>query len=37
MGTLLSGFGDIFGKLFGHPLDFLSGKTCRYVNILGNN
>uniref|UniRef100_A0A3Q7JKC7 Uncharacterized protein n=1 Tax=Solanum lycopersicum TaxID=4081 RepID=A0A3Q7JKC7_SOLLC len=31
MGTLLSGFGDIVGKLFGHPLDFLSGKTCSFL------
>ncbi|XP_049380498.1 uncharacterized protein LOC125845122 [Solanum stenotomum] len=28
MGALLSGFGDIVGKLFGHPLDLLSGKAC---------
>ncbi|KAK6775560.1 hypothetical protein RDI58_026561 [Solanum bulbocastanum] len=28
MGALLSGFGDIVGKLLGHPLDFLSGKAC---------
>ncbi|WMV53968.1 hypothetical protein MTR67_047353 [Solanum verrucosum] len=33
MGALLSGFGDIVGKLFGHPLDFLSGKACRYVKF----
>lgn len=31
MGAILSGFGDIVGKLLGHPLDFLSGKACRYV------
>lgn len=28
MGAILSGFGDIVGKLLGHPLDFLSGKAC---------
>uniref|UniRef100_A0A3Q7ITA4 Uncharacterized protein n=1 Tax=Solanum lycopersicum TaxID=4081 RepID=A0A3Q7ITA4_SOLLC len=26
MGTILSGFGDIVGKLFGHPLDFCLEK-----------
>nr|XP_043616260.1 uncharacterized protein LOC122588201 [Erigeron canadensis] len=28
-GALVSGVGHIFGSIFGHPLDFLSGKSCR--------
>nr|XP_009774289.1 PREDICTED: uncharacterized protein LOC104224356 isoform X2 [Nicotiana sylvestris] len=31
MGTVLSGFGEILGKLLGHPLDFLAGKACSSV------
>ncbi|XP_060198277.1 uncharacterized protein LOC132627136 [Lycium barbarum] len=31
MTALLSGFGEILGKLLGHPLDFLSGKACSSV------
>ncbi|KAK4352652.1 hypothetical protein RND71_028170 [Anisodus tanguticus] len=35
MGTLLSGFGEILGKLLGHPLDFLSGKACSMCPNMG--
>nr|XP_009759474.1 PREDICTED: uncharacterized protein LOC104212005 [Nicotiana sylvestris] len=31
IGPLLSGFGAILGKLFGHPFDFLAGKSCSLV------
>nr|XP_009629775.1 uncharacterized protein LOC104119877 isoform X1 [Nicotiana tomentosiformis] len=31
IGSLLSGFGAILGKLFGHPFDFLAGKSCSLV------
>nr|XP_033510923.1 uncharacterized protein LOC104091991 isoform X2 [Nicotiana tomentosiformis] len=31
IGTVLSGFGEILGKLLGHPLDFLAGKACSSV------
>ncbi|WMV34466.1 hypothetical protein MTR67_027851 [Solanum verrucosum] len=31
IGSLLSGFGAILGKIFGHPFDFLAGKSCSKV------
>ncbi|CAN4097737.1 unnamed protein product [Withania somnifera] len=31
IGTLFSGFGTILGKIFGHPFDFLAGKSCSTV------
>ncbi|KAI3464536.1 hypothetical protein Pfo_021199 [Paulownia fortunei] len=31
VGSLFSGFGQVVGKVLGHPLDFLSGKSCNSV------
>lgn len=35
MGNLISsffsGFGKVIGDLFNSPLDFLAGKSCRYM------
>ncbi|KAL6525059.1 hypothetical protein OROMI_030652 [Orobanche minor] len=28
-GTLFSALGQAIGKVLGHPLDFLSGKSCK--------
>ncbi|CAI9103530.1 OLC1v1002030C1 [Oldenlandia corymbosa var. corymbosa] len=28
VGSVLTGFSEVLGKLLGHPLDFLSGKSC---------
>ncbi|GAA0148655.1 hypothetical protein LIER_08038 [Lithospermum erythrorhizon] len=31
VGSVSTGFVDLIGKLFGHPLDFLAGKSCNTV------
>ncbi|KAL3641245.1 hypothetical protein CASFOL_016213 [Castilleja foliolosa] len=31
IGSLFSGLGQVFGKLLGHPLDFLSGQSCNSI------
>ncbi|XP_027093160.1 protein HAPLESS 2 [Coffea arabica] len=28
VGSVLGGVSEVLGKLLGHPLDFLSGKSC---------
>lgn len=33
IGSFFSGFIKVIGDLFGSPLDFLSGKSCRYIYI----
>ncbi|XP_057766581.1 uncharacterized protein LOC130987034 isoform X3 [Salvia miltiorrhiza] len=31
VGSIFSGVGQVVGNIFGHPLDFLSGKSCNSV------
>ncbi|KAG8378243.1 hypothetical protein BUALT_Bualt08G0117400 [Buddleja alternifolia] len=34
IGSFFSGFSQVVGKIFGHPLDFLSGKSCKQLQFL---
>ncbi|KAL0462514.1 UNVERIFIED_CONTAM: hypothetical protein Slati_0139000 [Sesamum latifolium] len=31
VGAIFSGFAQVVGKILGHPLDFLSGKSCNSI------